>query len=347
MNLEIRNTFLHFDKYAEENSFTSGRSCSAPPSSRVPQCGKASRRSLIDADVSTVASLDASSGHKLDVSNDGDTYTGYGTESDCEETSQKPPPYRACTGDSTFVTDAVQQQLEVMSEAVIKMWSTLSTLETELGNDSSTFTPTNVKIEGATSAFGSESHSKAASSDGLVENQNEKQKLRLEELVVTSSVMRKPKLDSKAPLFKPIAGPSRGEVDSVLTAARKALDSSQGVSGTEMVLGTTIATLCIRLWPNTQQSSRLSVIAIAKAALLEAAASSKSVYVLGYEATPFEENSSSMGMGFAATLAVVAPDWECSACWETYQKGFCPRGSACKWVHPGRDELHPVRVVLR
>jgi hypothetical protein len=109
--------------------------------------------------------------------------------------------------------------------------------------------------------------------------------------------------------------------------------------------GGTVATLTVQLAKGWQSSiGRRNVAAMAKSALMDTTYDSQNVYILGYESQPFEELP--QGSGFAFAFALLPPAWYSSACWETYQQGHCPRCTKCKWKHPGRDEIRPVRVVI-
>merc|ERR1712072_94054 len=33
-------------------------------------------------------------------------------------------------------------------------------------------------------------------------------------------------------------------------------------------------------------------------------------------------------------------------CWDMFQKGYCPRGSMCRWSHPCDEEEFRIKVVL-
>lgn len=83
-----------------------------------------------------------------------------------------------------------------------------------------------------------------------------------------------------------------------------------------------------------------SVDKLAKAALLQAAERSDSIYMLGYQAKPFV----TMPMGFAALLAAV-PD-EHTACWGMLQSGFCHYGHRCRWQHPCDQRKVNVKLML-
>jgi len=130
------------------------------------------------------------------------------------------------------------------------------------------------------------------------------------------------------------------EVQHVLASARQSLVCIPGVASIESNFGPagTMATLAVKL---SSSDLKQSVVAAAKAMLLDIAAGSASTYVFGYQRQPFQDYPD--GSGFALTLASM-PD-ENTACWTMYQKGFCPRRT-CKWQHPGRNELQPVRVVV-
>lgn len=56
------------------------------------------------------------------------------------------------------------------------------------------------------------------------------------------------------------------------------------------------------------------------------------LYLLGYRRAPFQP----IPAGFVAVLASMVNTK--NACWDYYTKGFCPRGCACQWEHPGLGE---------
>jgi len=77
----------------------------------------------------------------------------------------------------------------------------------------------------------------------------------------------------------------------------------------------------------------------AKEALLDAATSTRSIYVMGYcNAKPFTARP----LGFEATLGAMQN--ATSACWHVFKKGFCRHGDDCCKQHPGC--LVPVRVIV-
>jgi len=291
-------------------------------------------RSAIEGDISTAESNGA------DFLSD----TDHSHRSECQDQEQAGSNESTNHG-TTLTEEAAQQQLEMMSQVVMEAWAKLQALEAELSRDTpaSTSTP---------NGLSSETVGEAAIETEQAQNRRQQQHCRLEALNEAGDAATKEQrthtgrsssLDVKSHLG---AGPI-GHTETVLASAKKVLDSTPGVVGTSIVLGIAgnIATLFIDMSPSAQETTRLSVTAISKAALLEAAASTQSVYILGYEATPFEDIVGSTG--FAGTLAITPNTCQFRACWGTLKKGFCPRGAKCKWWHPGRDEIQPIQVVVR
>jgi hypothetical protein len=81
---------------------------------------------------------------------------------------------------------------------------------------------------------------------------------------------------------------------------------------------------------------------VAKAALLETAARSDSVYVMGYLAQPFRDYGET---GFKCWVGNLEHAKSDCACWDTFQKGFCPRRATCRWYHLGAPDL--MRVIVQ
>jgi hypothetical protein len=80
-----------------------------------------------------------------------------------------------------------------------------------------------------------------------------------------------------------------------------------------------------------------------KSTLLEAAGQSQCTYILGYATDPFDDMDDG---GFRARIGCIPCEQEDSICWDTYQKGFCPRLSSCRWCHPKQSDLVTLEVVL-
>lgn len=357
MALEVKNTFFHVNRYAAEAHFARSRCGSAPPSLRTePVCfSKMSplKLSSLDTDCSTEASDDGispwlvpsptmSSRDAWESDMLEENECGANTEDSdvrIDTTYSKPVAYSNKDG-SPLPLDAVQQQLNEMSDSLLKMWSLLSAVEAEVCDDS---TPANA----------SSCVIKDANDDAESASTSNKQMVCLADcLSVDQPVSTRPstradrrsKLDSKASVFKPRLG-ARTEIEDILANTRAVLSATETVEAVEIfgALGT-IATVSVKMRAGSGESTYLSTAALAKSVLLESASTSQSVYVLGYEANPFVD--SPCGIGFAATLAGMAKKNQRLACWETYTTGCCPRGHTCKWMHPGRQEVQPIRFTF-
>lgn len=81
------------------------------------------------------------------------------------------------------------------------------------------------------------------------------------------------------------------------------------------------------------------VLSRVKDALLHSAEQSENTYILGYGAQPFNNLDN---MSFSANIASVPNDD--TACWETYEEGFCARCATCRWDHP--SDINQVRVIV-
>jgi len=315
MTIATKNVFIDFHESVEEDDDSrtcTGQSSSAPASMTRTGTDPAADDVCIDgmaANADVLADTEKETGASFDA--------GDGTQQDA-----------ALAAKTTLPPAAVQQQLDVMSLAVMDIWSKLSTLESEL------------------------SQPKPVELDADVQCEKQDQTQAIWPSVLPSAI----EPENSGPrvgrhLIKPVSKPTSPtnadfaklatQTSEVLGAAAQILDSTPDVLGTTVSTGTagTLATLSIRIVQKSHEDS-IRVVAIAKAVLLEAAARSQCVYVLGYEAVPFVDNAE--GTGFSGTL-VIASGQRC--CWDTYQNGLCRRGQKCKWRHPGRHEIQPIQVV--
>jgi hypothetical protein len=220
-----------------------------------------------------------------------------------------------CDGQDNVAPDpnavAAQQQLEQMSQMVMELWSKLRSVESS------------IEAQCGEEAAVAEVPSQVAQVAAPPQS--------------TSS-----RLASTSQPFVP-TGCGSNEMQSSLILVGQQLKSAHGVMDADVNLGVagTLATITV----TTMMSDKSAAIKASKSALLEVAASSQSTYVLGYEMTPFQDDVD--GSGFCCTFASMPVAWECSACWDTYTMGRCPRKRTCKRQHPGRTELQPVRVVVQ
>jgi hypothetical protein len=161
-------------------------------------------------------------------------------------------------------------------------------------------------------------------------------------------------LQSDSKPFTPVATQME-EAGAVVSAARIAIMQSPHVIWAEIQESTTdgpTATIVAEIAPGAcgvdTEALNAAALAGAKSALLEAAASSSCVYIMGYLVEPFQEHGVESGVkaGFTAHLGFVPASEESRACWDTYQKGFCPRLATCRWCHPHQTDLVKVVVEL-
>lgn len=114
----------------------------------------------------------------------------------------------------------------------------------------------------------------------------------------------------------------------VATAAITAMMAHPEVQGAVRVVEDHTGWIVEAHVSQSSSSSLEDVLECAKAHLLEAAGASTNIYVMGYEAIPFQIKPD----GFEATLGVMQD--ESRACWDSYAGGSCHRGARCRWQHP-------------
>jgi len=329
MALVVRNTFLQYSE--QEDAKKHGRSNSAPPTSRHVNRVKGDYESAavsttcesVERDTSTVVSDNddavSTASYLTEYEGVSPSVSRQEIDTDDDEASLQPIPV---TDHHQLVPTDAQQQLEQMSQMVMDIWSKLSSMESsieaQLGDTAPNGTAAEIKSE--TAQIPTPPATKSLGQPAACQ-----------------------KLVANARPFVPNCDAKSNEVQKVLSLVGQALTSARGVTDVDVDLGHagTLATITARVDSNISNSS---VITAAKSAFLEVAATSRSTYVLGYEATPFQDDAD--GSGFCAALATMPVAWECSACWDTYTMGSCPRKRTCKWHHPGRSELQPVRVVV-
>jgi hypothetical protein len=160
------------------------------------------------------------------------------------------------------------------------------------------------------------------------------------------------RLNPEARAFKPtILWP--GEVGMLVASAKQAMLGSSCVTDVqvnEAPVGA-VTTIVAKVKDSARTSPsqwtagpvRLT-IGLAKKSLLAASRMSKDTYVLGYAESPFTDVSETE---FTARLVALPPSIASMACWDTFQKGFCPRHGKCSWQHPQEHDVVTLRVVLK
>lgn len=160
------------------------------------------------------------------------------------------------------------------------------------------------------------------------------------------------RLNPEARAFEPMPMAQMGtglpaEISTVINSAKHALMASPYVTNvkvTEGTLGQT-TTIAAEIRGNMGQYGARETLSSAKAALLGAAARSQMTYVLGWGAVPFQDMPGDMG--FKGMIGSVPMTMQDTICWDTYQKGYCPRRTLCRWCHPLETDLSTLRVILK
>jgi hypothetical protein len=321
MALTIRNTFFHLSQHEDEQQ-PQFRSNSAPPTCRQTKRDKGDYDS---ADYSTSCETLEFDGSTLASDLEDDIGS---RRSSCTEHEELSPPQTSRRSDSdehdaqplesapgTISQEAAQEQLDAMSQKVMDLWSKLRSIESSL-------------------ATGGEDIVDPTAAGPAAEAPP-----------VCPSERSSAKHSRAAPAHNHCRLPT--EVQSVLASTRGILTRIPGVTNVDVNLGTpgALSTITVSLNSCSSKPSLVaSVLSTTKSALLDLAANSQTVYVMGYEAQPFQDERD--GSGFATVLAIMPLEWECSACWDVYQKGSCHRRKTCKWQHPGRNQLQPLRIVV-
>jgi len=320
INVVVRNTFLHLSRDEDDETSSNNRSSSAPPRCRHE---KPCDDSLDSASVSTGLSSCGDLDDKQSLSRPS---SEHGEDEGC------PTPEKLLPAEA-------QQQLEQMSQEIMGLWAKLRAVE--------------AKKNASTTTNSTQSHCAADTVQpamctwAFVPAVQLPAVLPAVQLPTAQPLARTPltackKLDVKAPLFTPSCRPSDGAAG-LVASIKELLMLAPGVVSVEVQSGSvgTLTTISIKL--DSTIAAVDSVKYAAKMVFLDAAANSESVYVLGYAAEPFTDLNESV---FATMFATLPRSWECSACWDTYQYGTCQRGKSCKKWHPGKTELHPVRVTV-
>lgn len=325
MNVVVRNTFLHLSK-VEEKTPELARSSSAPPTCRKAafddeDCDSASVSTRCQTlRTAVLSSLDDMDDRLSQTTNSERGGTSSPTPSHAEGQSLTSSDVKLC-GDDAELTEKTRQ-IEEMSQRVMDIWSKLQSVETQASTTTSAASP---------------------HSDGAVVPSNTWAWMPVQfapQWTPAYVGFAQQKLDVKAPSFTPSCKPC-GDAHDVLDSVKQLLTFAAGVASVEIQESSaegTLATVAIKIDSNVSTIER--VISTSQLVLLEAAANSQTIYVMGYEAEPFKELNEST---FVTMLASLPAAWNRTACWETYSMGTCPRGKSCKWQHPGKRELQPVR----
>lgn len=107
-----------------------------------------------------------------------------------------------------------------------------------------------------------------------------------------------------------------------------------GMGGTTMIVAKSASKSPDALW----------ILSLVKDALLDSAEQSENTYILGYGAQAFNNLDP---LSFSCNIGCVPASHQNTACWDTYEKGFCPRCSTCRWDHPAETDTMRVIVMVK
>lgn len=316
MVMAVKNTFIHISENEERSQ--SGRSSSAPPACKLPSSDKPAGE--IDSFASSTEASESGdiSPRSAGSDHEGNSSFSTGCDSDTDiselavdgDDESEKLHLRSRASPQQFAHPEAQQQLEQMSQTVMDIWAKLRAMESSL------------------EAQSMEQHVTTSAQSAVV------------------SPHMKSDAETVAIAPPPCRCTPREEMQRVLASVEESVAAVQGVASVQADLGRpgALVTLSIRLDSRASTPKLIDqTVDVAKTALSEATANSQNVFVLGYEAEPFQDVSRSV---FAATLVSMPADEKCNACWQTYRTGRCPRARRCKRRHPSHNELQPIRVVV-
>jgi hypothetical protein len=137
----------------------------------------------------------------------------------------------------------------------------------------------------------------------------------------------------------------RQEVLNAIASATFALQGSPNVSAVKVVTGTNHVNVIADVTGLQGVLGSRETLNLAKDALLGFTTGSQNTFILGYATSaPFKDLCET---GFKCSIGVVTAEQQATACWDTWQKGFCPRRATCRWCHPEERDLTTVRFILK
>jgi len=191
------------------------------------------------------------------------------------------------------------------------------------------------------SQWASRMESSCASAD---ENPKSRMTLSLDDMVSKESKRVGVKLKSCAKPFKSVRTPP-AEVTTVIANAVEVLSKAVGISSVRVRDGGMGGTTMIVGQSSSSNPDAVWVFALVKDALLDSAKHSENTYIVGYDAQPFHNLDP---WSFSANVACMPKTHQDTACWDTYEKGVCPRCSTCRWDHPsGVDQMRVIVMIQK
>lgn len=234
------------------------------------------------------------------------------------------------------------------SSSLPRSWKPANKVENlAFASDASTVDSDDVRSVSDLEASSGALSSSCSDSEGGPSEQAVRTVLCLSDAIGADAKRKATKLSSKARLFEPVQCASLpAEICSVLATAHASLCASPDIFNVRMsegVLGATTTIVGSYTKGSLKVMQLLHTLSMMQMALLEAAAESTNTYILGYEQKPFMAMGND---GFSFKIGSVPALQDEVTCWDTYQKGFCPRAATCRWCHPNFDSDFAKVVVM-
>jgi len=164
--------------------------------------------------------------------------------------------------------------------------------------------------------------------------------LSLSDLVEIGAEKARIKLKSTAQPFKSVREPT-ADAKHVIAQAVEVVSSCADVFDVQVRDGGMGGTTVIIAKSLSAEPDPSLIFSLVKDTLLNAASQSENTYIMGYGAQPFQNLDT---LSFSASIACPPVALHKTTCWDTYEKGYCPRCATCCWNHPA--EIDKMRVIV-
>lgn len=164
--------------------------------------------------------------------------------------------------------------------------------------------------------------------------------LSLDDMVEEGAEKARIKLRPTARPFKSVREPT-ADTNFVIACAKEVISTFGDIIDVQVRDGGMGGTTVIIAKSRSADPDPSLIFSLVQDALLNSAAQSENTYIMGYGSEPFKKLDT---LSFTATLAVPAVAHHKTTCWDTYEKGYCPRCATCRWNHP--TEIDKMRVIV-
>lgn len=150
------------------------------------------------------------------------------------------------------------------------------------------------------------------------------------------------KLKSQARPFESVRQPP-AELVAVISSAAQTIASAPDIVDVQVTSGGMGGTTTIVAQSSSSNPDPQCVFTLTKDMMLQTAEHSTNTYILGYGGNPFNNLDQ---LSFSANICCVPAAHENTACWDFYEKGYCPRCTTCRWDHPSETDIMRVIVMI-